>query len=125
MIIIVTGDRHWEKWEVISRELLKRKKRLKWIIQGGALGADQIAYDVAMLMGIQPITVNANWDKFQRAAGPIRNKEMLKIGMTLAKKMKFPLLVLAFHPNLKKSKGTAHMVRIAKEAKVKVKVVRA
>lgn len=50
----------------------------------------------------------------RQAAGVIRNREMLAEG---------PDVVLAFHADLAKAKGTRHMVRIAREAGVPVRVV--
>ena len=43
----------------------------------------------------------ADWTKFGTKAGPIRNREMLDLQ---------PDLVIAFHRNLKKSKGTIDTV---------------
>jgi hypothetical protein len=48
----------------------------------------------------------AQWDKFGRSAGPIRNTQMLTEGK--------PHGVVAFHYCLAKSKGTRNMVEQAK-----------
>lgn len=56
----------------------------------------------------------AEWEKFGKAAGPIRNIEMLNEN---------PDLVLAFHNDLSKSKGTAHTVKTAQKRGLKVKVI--
>ena len=50
----------------------------------------------------------ADWDKHGKAAGAIRNREMLKKGQ--------PNLVIAFHTALQQSKGTRDMVELAKKA---------
>lgn len=52
----------------------------------------------------------ADWKRYKKAAGPIRNKQMLEQGK--------PDLVLAFGG--KNGTGTNHMVRIAKAAEVPV-----
>lgn len=57
------------------------------------------------------MTFPANWDRFGKAAGPIRNKWMLEYGQ--------PDLVVAFPGG----KGTAHMVKIATEAGVAVRII--
>jgi len=49
----------------------------------------------------------AHWDEYGRAAGPIRNRQMLDKGWADA--------VVAFHLNLDESKGTADMVREARK----------
>ncbi len=51
----------------------------------------------------------ANWDQYHRAAGPLRNREMLK---------EAPDIVLAFHDDLSQSKGTRDMVNQALKAGV-------
>jgi hypothetical protein len=78
------------------------------VVHGGAVGADTSAGALAEALGL-PVTVyHAEWDKHRRAAGPIRNQRMLDEAN--------PDLVLAF-PG---AKGTADMVRRAKEAGVRV-----
>jgi hypothetical protein len=100
------------------------------------IGADHQAKLAAQRLGIQVIECPANWRKFKLAAGPIRNKKQLDVlismggtqireaynlNMTLPEQL---VLVLAFHKNIRKSIGTAGMVKLAKKAKVKVKVVK-
>jgi hypothetical protein len=53
---------------------------------------------------------SANWEKHGLAAGPIRNRQMLTEGK--------PDLVIAFHENIEKSKGTKNMLELAKQAGV-------
>jgi hypothetical protein len=78
------------------------------LIEGDARGADRIAGEWADLRDIEHIKFTADWKKFGRPAGPIRNEQMLREGK--------PDLVIA----LPGSRGTAHMVRIAREASVRV-----
>ena len=54
----------------------------------------------------------ADWETYRLAAGPIRNKLMLDQGK--------PELVLAFHHDLSRSSGTAHMVKISIKAGLEV-----
>lgn len=119
MVALITGDRNYKDKRKVWKELDKRKKRLRFVIEGGAEGADKFGYEGAMLLGIQPITLDANWDRFKKAAGPIRNGKMLAV-LKLFKG--YSKIVLAFHPNLKKSKETANMIKQAKAAKIRVKV---
>ncbi len=69
---------------------------------------------VAAGLGLSVQAYPAQWHQYGRAAGPLRNQEML----TDAK----PDLVLAFHRNLARSRGTADMVRRARAAGVPVRV---
>lgn len=100
MTILVCGDRNWSNAARLALEVLKRHPT--FIIEGGATGADAAARALAEDCGIPYKTYKANWERFGRAAGPIRNLLMLAEGK--------PDLVLAFHNDLTKSKGTLDMV---------------
>ena len=94
------------------RELRKMKPDI--VVEGGAKGADSLAKKVANKLGIEVREYPAEWDKYGRAAGPIRNQEMLG---------EKPDLVLAFHSNIEKSKGTKNMITLARRQGVHVKLV--
>lgn len=79
------------------------------VIHGDAPGVDQIAHDFAIVNWTRLEIYPADWDKHGKAAGPLRNVQMLKEGR--------PDLVVAFPGG----RGTAHMVKIAKEAGVPVR----
>lgn len=107
--ILVTGDRDWYDKEMIESAL--RAYQPCSLIQGGARGADTIADIVATELGIESTTVKANWKEHGRAAGPIRNREMLKYK---------PDIVLAFHNDIISSKGTRDMCRASIKQGIKV-----
>jgi len=111
--VLVCGGREWaDPWPILRE--LRRLPLESTIIHGDARGADRLGGEIAMGLGFSEVlAVPANWDKHHRAAGPIRNKRMLDMGLDL---------VLAFHENIDASKGTKHMVDIARRAGVKVKV---
>jgi hypothetical protein len=115
MKVLVTGDREWNDPDLIERHL-KKLPPDTIIIQGGARGADSLAKGVARKLGFKVKTYPANWRKYGRAAGPIRNREMLE--------KEDPDLVLAFHDNIEKSKGTKDMMKIAKKAGKTVKLIK-
>jgi 1-aminocyclopropane-1-carboxylate deaminase/D-cysteine desulfhydrase-like pyridoxal-dependent ACC family enzyme len=77
------------------------------IVQGGAKGADQCAREWALGRGVECETFHADWAKHGRAAGPIRNQQMLDSR---------PDMVCAFPGGA----GTADMVRRARAAGVEV-----
>jgi hypothetical protein len=88
------------------------------VIEGEAPGADTMAREWAEDNGVLPEKFPADWDRYGRAAGPIRNKQMLVEGK--------PDLVLAFSYDLKTSRGTRNMVTQALAANVEtIDVVRA
>jgi hypothetical protein len=84
------------------------KPKIAELIHGAARGADQMAGAWAIQNRVPVRAFPADWDKHGRAAGPIRNEQMLREGK--------PDLVLAFPGG----RGTAHMCRIAAEAGVPV-----
>ncbi len=114
LVYLFCGDREWTDIIPIKREMLKRKGSIKLIVQGGARGADKIAKILADSYGISCKTEEAKWKENGKAAGPIRNQKMLD---------KFdPDVVLAFHRDITKSKGTKDMVERARKHGCIVKV---
>lgn len=86
------------------------------VIEGGALGADRFARSWAKLNDQSYETYPADWRTQGKAAGPIRNAEMLRDGK--------PDVVWAFVTKpLEQSRGTADMVRRARAAGVPTYVV--
>jgi hypothetical protein len=116
MRVLVTGSREWTDHHLIRRELDRLVQRLGEdeqliVVHGAARGADTIAdqeaYKINLRHGEGVISVErypADWERYGKAAGPIRNTQMLDPR---------PSLVLAFHEDLESSKGTADMVRKA------------
>jgi hypothetical protein len=74
--VIVTGGRDYSDANMVEDVLDLFDIGL--LIQGGASGADRLAEMYADAHSIESVTIEADWDKHGRAAGPIRNKEMLK-----------------------------------------------
>lgn len=111
--VLICGDRNWSNRSLIESTILKLKPSL--IIEGGANGADFHAREVAKHLAIPFLEFPANWAKYGRAAGPLRNEQMLKEGQ--------PDLVVAFHNDLDSSKGTRNMVNLAFKAGVPVAVI--
>ena len=83
------------------------------VIEGEAQGADTMARQIAYGMQLAVHAWPAQWYKYGRAAGPIRNGQMLA---------ESPDLVLAFHDNIGSSKGTKDMIARAKKAGVPVRL---
>jgi hypothetical protein len=80
------------------------------VIHGCASGADTIAGELARARGLKVMEFPAQWRRYGRSAGPIRNKQMLVEGK--------PDIVYAFYKDKKKSKGTKNMVKQARSAGV-------
>lgn len=108
--VLVCGGRDFRDkatgYGVLDRQ--HAEQPISCIIEGGANGADYIAMRWAEDRGVLCKEFCADWNKHGRAAGPIRNQEMLNVGL--------PDVVIAF----KGGRGTADMVRRARSAGVRV-----
>jgi len=117
MRVLVCGDRNWRDMVAIEREL-KKLPQDTIIIHGAARGADTLAKFVAEKIGLKVINDGkgfpADWKRYGKGAGPIRNQQMLDEGK--------PDLVLAFHENINESRGTKDMVNRARGVGVKVEI---
>lgn len=119
MRLLICGDRNWNDLSIIYTAICKILS-IQWangdygitIIEGEAKGADLMGKEVANNLGLVCLAYTAHWDQWGRAAGPIRNRVMLKEGK--------PDLVLAFHDNISASKGTKDMITIARRKRVPV-----
>ena len=112
--ILVCGGRDFDDFEVVYVALAPFiRSGVTTIIHGGARGADDLAGQFAALWSLAVEVYPADWDTHGRAAGPIRNKQMLEEGK--------PDLVIAFPGG----KGTANMIGQAKEAGIPVREIEA
>lgn len=107
--VIVCGGRNYSDsdnvWKVLDE--LHERRRINCIIHGGATGADTFAGRWATGRGVLCTVFRITpimWSEYGLAAGPIRNKRMLKELMLYGKK-----IVVAFPGG----RGTANMVNIA------------
>jgi hypothetical protein len=122
MRVIVCGDRHWRSEEVVLERLYALPDTGHLIVEGGASGADTIGRKMAFKLGIDVVTFWANWQLRKRAAGPIRNDQMLYTPIQRSEAPQIDL-VLAFHSNLEASKGTRDMLQRAAAANVPYEVI--
>jgi hypothetical protein len=115
MRVIVAGAVAWSDAAAIRRELAALPAG-SVIIHGDAPGADVIAGEVGRELGlaVEPMAKNAaDRAKYKKAAWKGLNERMLASGA---------VLVLAFHADLAASKGTRHLVELAREAGVEARV---
>ena len=107
--VIVTGSRCFNDFGFLKQELDKLfneneefvGNEIK-IILGVALGTDALAIDYADKHKLTKILFPANWKRYPRIAGFLRNEDMLSVATHL----------VAFWDD--KSSGTRHMIEIAK-----------
>jgi hypothetical protein len=112
--VLVCGSRDWTDYQAIRdriRDLHDQHAGALEILHGDARGADEMADHVALMLNIDSLRFAADWKRYGRAAGPLRNRQMLD-----AK----PHLVLAFQRN--GSRGTQHTIDEARKRGIPVEV---
>ncbi len=102
MRVIVCGGRNYAKREFMA-EVIRGLAPETTVVHGAAPGADTLAGELAKERGLAVEEHPADWKKYGRSAGPLRNREMLAAGAEL---------VVAFPGGA----GTGHMLGIAREA---------
>lgn len=107
MRVLICGSRNWTD-EFTIEEYIKTLPPQSVVIHGDCRGADKMAGKLAVKHGHSVMAFPAKWGKFGRAAGPMRNRQMILDGE--------PDLVVAFHNNLTESKGTKNMMKQAGKA---------
>lgn len=113
-VVLVTGGRRFRRRDVLTAALDKvhAARPIDVLVEGGADGADLLAREWADTRNIPTtITVRPQWNLYGKAAGVIRNAEMLREYT--------PNLVVAFPGGA----GTADMVSRAHRAGTEVTVV--
>jgi hypothetical protein len=111
MKVLVTGGREYKGRKFLSDELWKIHEAtpITTLIHGGARGADRLAGDWGRnRKTIEVISVPADWNRYGKKAGALRNQLMLDEHQ--------PELVLAFPGGT----GTADMVRRARAHNIPV-----
>ncbi len=113
MKVLVCGGRDYydpsQMWAVLDS--LDCFNYISCVIDGAANGADYWGNQWALARNRPTIRFHADWETHGKAAGPIRNRQMLIEGK--------PDLVVAFPGGA----GTANMVSQAKKAGIPVRVI--
>jgi hypothetical protein len=125
MIIIITGDRNWRDYRTMRRLLIEEGTWTgHWFYHGACRGADMMADRILRHHNRCVESFPANWKRYGRGAGVIRNQEMLDLAILRAAG---GVLVLAFHTHIEKSRGTRDMIlrgmKASQEHRVSINVV--
>ena len=109
--ILVTGSRDWDDVEAMIEVLAPYNitRDVKTLVHGGARGADAIAAEIALALGWYMEEYPADWETHGKAAGPIRNQQMVDLGADVC---------LAFPKG--ESRGTRHCMKAAEKAGIRV-----
>jgi hypothetical protein len=114
--IIVAGSRYFDDFDLLCEKLdffLREKEGMVTIVSGAAKGADLLGEKYAEMRGYYVQRYPADWDKYGRGAGPIRNKQMAKDADAL----------VAFRKKPDGTAGTNNMIKTAKDIGLKVRIV--
>ncbi len=122
--IIIAGSRNFDDYEMLSSVLDEymetfgiNREKIR-IISGRAKGADILGEKYANEKGIQIIVFPADWKKYGRAAGPVRNKQMAEFAVSDGNKG----VLFAFWDGI--SKGTKSMISLAEKYGLEVHITR-
>lgn len=108
MRILVCGGRDFDDYNILSQHLNQYISSGLTLIHGAARGADSLAERWAKDNADNIEAYPADWDKYGKRAGYIRNVQMLNEGK--------PDLVIAFPGG----KGTQMMINLAEAAGIPV-----
>lgn len=115
MKILICGDRNWkDKDREFIASVLQNFPQDTTVIHGACRGVDRLGASAAQDLGFAVEVFPANWNEYGRAAGPIRNRQMLD---------EKPDLVLAFHDNIEESRGTKDCTTEARRRGITVHVI--
>ena len=117
--VIICGSRDFTDYELLKSEcdlllsyLIKKNINII-IVSGCARGADTLGEQYANERGFTIEKYPANWEKYKKAAGFIRNEEMAKNADAC----------IAFFSSINESKGTKDMINRAQKENLLIKKV--
>jgi hypothetical protein len=112
MKIVIAGSRHIIDPSIVEKAIKESGflGAISEIVSGGARGVDSLAEEYARDTGIPFKLFPADWDKYGKAAGPIRNQQMAEYADAL----------IAVWDG--KSKGTLNMINNMKKLNKPYKV---
>lgn len=115
--VIIAGSRHFNHYETFKPKVVQALKEFGItktdqliVVSGRARGTDRMGERFANELGIEGVGFPADWNTHGKGAGPIRNRQMAEYATHL----------IAFQWD--NSRGTANMIKQAKQLGLKVKV---
>lgn len=116
MYLIIAGTRTFTDYNFLEKKLLffLQNKNLEeiTIISGNARGVDRLGEQFALKHGCKLISMPANWESEGKKAGYLRNEQMAKLATAC----------IVFWDG--KSKGTKHMIDLAKKYNLNLRIVK-
>lgn len=115
--IVVSGTRTYNDYGLLEKTLDKIAEEFGpdlEIVEGGAAGADDLAGRYAARHHIPLVKFPADWKKYGRGAGPVRNRQMLEYAGKDG-------LLVAFWDG--KSRGTKNIIDTAQTMGLQTRVI--
>ena len=113
--VIIAGGRDFSDYDLLKVKMNRILSNITdeiVVVSGNARGADSLGEKYATEMGYKLEKYPANWDKYGKRAGYLRNEQMADVAHAC----------VCFWDS--KSKGTKHMIDLANEKKLKLRVVK-
>lgn len=108
-VLVCGGREYYDQGRVYQiLDMIHREVGISEIIHGAATGADSLAGQWAILNNIKETKHPAEWKRYGKPAGPIRNRKMLRAEV--------PDMVVAFPGG----DGTRDMINLSRSKKFKV-----
>ncbi len=110
MRVIIAGSRTITDVKIVYRAIKDSGFHIREVIAGGAKGPDRIAEQYAATKGLPCRVFKADWGRYGKMGGIIRNEQMAQVADAL----------IAVWDG--QSLGTQHMIREAQRVELKVYV---
>jgi len=117
--VIIAGSREFDNYDMLKEKcdkILSRKVNEGEeivIVSGTARGADTLGEKYAEERGYKIERYPANWDKYGKRAGYLRNKKMAEVSNAC----------IVFLSSKAENKGSKMMISIATEEKLLIRVI--
>lgn len=117
--VIIAGSREFDNYDMLKEKcdkILSRKVNEGEeivIVSGTARGADTLGENYAEERGYKIERYPANWDKYGKKAGYLRNKKMAEVSNAC----------IVFLSSKAENKGSKMMISIATEEKLLIRVI--
>ena len=112
--VIIAGGRDFNDYDLLKKKvskILSNKSEIE-IVSGTANGADKLGERYANEFNLNLKQFPANWDKFGKRAGYLRNKDMAI----------YANACICFWDG--QSKGTEHMINLAKSQGIPLRIIK-
>src|SRR5665213_2705728 len=108
MRVIIAGSRCLLDFSVVEAAIKNSEFKITEVVSGMCTGPDLLGERWAAIYNVPVIRFPADWNRYGRAAGPIRNKQMADHAQAL----------IACYDGV--SRGTASMIKLAREKNLKI-----